>query len=219
VRDVLPQVIGAGIGVAASPLVAVLGIILLTGASGMKRALSFAAGFMGSLAVIGVASILGSDAGDGPRESTIGYTINIVLGGLFLVMALKQVLGQPDPDAPSNTIMATFDRVSPAKAALFGALLGGLNLKALAIFVQGVTTIVTAELSQAQNLIALIILILVSSIGLLAPIGVVLLVPDRSTELLGRLRSWLEQRQRAIMVIVLLLFGSAFLIKGLRGLL
>jgi cytochrome c biogenesis protein CcdA len=202
---------------AASPLTITVVVALLTSNRGVAKATAFGAGLVGVFAVIGIFTLnRSSDSGSSSStQSAVTGTIIAVLGGLFILMAVKLLVNAPDPDAPPPKFMAALDTMSIGRSAGFGAILALINFKQLGIYVGGVAEIVEAELSSTQQWVALVVLLIVLQIGVIAPIVVYVVNPGWASRHLRRFQEWLARHSRVIGIVLGLVIGILFLVNGI----
>jgi Sap, sulfolipid-1-addressing protein len=214
--SLLGQLIPTAIVGALAPVPIIVVITLLMSRGGLAKAVGFGAALVGVFAVIGAVTLATAsvNAGSTTKGSAVTGTIIAVLGAVFLVMALKQILDTPDPDAPPPKFMTRLDSMSVAGATVFGLVLALINLKQLGIYVAGVSLIVQADVSTAQGWVALVILLVVIQLGVIAPIVGYVLARDRATRMLQGFRVWLVGHNRVISIVLGLVVGVWFLIKG-----
>jgi threonine/homoserine/homoserine lactone efflux protein len=168
-------------------------------------------------AVIGVIALTttsGSSTGSDSKGSAVTGTIIAVLGVLFVVMAIKQWVGAPDPDAGPPKFMTALDSMSAPKAAVLGLIIAVVNVKQLGIFVGGVAQIVHADVSTAQRWVALVILLVVIQIGVIGMIVVDVVARDWAGRELAALRGWLVRNNRVLGIVLGLAIGVLFTVKG-----
>jgi hypothetical protein len=129
-----------------APLPITVVITLLMSNGGIAKALGFAAALIGAFAALGAVALAtaSTNAGASEKGGAITGTIIAVLGGVLVVIAIKQLVQAPDPDAPPPKYMAKLDAMSPARAAGFGLILSLINFKQLGIYLAGVSLIVNA---------------------------------------------------------------------------
>jgi Sap, sulfolipid-1-addressing protein len=215
--SLLSQLIPTAIVGAIAPLPITVAITLLMSKRGLAKALGFAVAMTAVFAVIGVITLSTAsvDAGSSEKGSAITGTIVAVLGAVLLLIAVKQLLRAPDPDAPPPRFMTKLDTMSPPGAAVFGAIIALINVKQLGIYVAGVSQIVNADVSTGQGWIALAVLLVVIELGVIAPILTYVLARDWATRVLGGFRGWLIAHNRVISIVLGLGVGTAFLVKGI----
>lgn len=214
--SLLGQLIPTAIVGALAPVPIIVVITLLMSKGGLAKAVGFGAALVGVFAIIGAVTLATArvNAGSTTKGSAVTGTIIAVLGVVFLVMALKQIVDTPDPDAPPPKFMTKLDSMSVAGATVFGLVLALINLKQLGIYVAGVSLIVQADISTGQGWLALVILLVLIQLGVIAPIAGYLLARDRATRMLEGFRVWLVGHNRVISTVLGLVVGVWFLIKG-----
>ncbi len=125
-------------------------------------------------------------------------TIIAVLGVLFVLLAVKQLVNAPDPDAPPPKFMTALDTMPVGRATAFGAILALINFKQLGIYIGGIAQIVDADVSTMQQWIALVVLLIILEIGVIAPIVVFVAAREWATRQLRRFEGWLVRHNRVL---------------------
>ena len=105
--------------------------------------------------------------------------------------------------------------MSPPRAFGFRMALIPLQIKNIAIFVACLNLIITSSLSPRDSIAALGLVLLVFAIPVLALTGLSATVPQRASTILESLRTWMGRHNRAITVVLCLVFGAFFLVGGL----
>ena len=214
--DLLTKLIPTALAGAINVVPITIVVTLLMAKGGLARAIAFGIGQFGSLAAIGAIALAtaSTNAGSIDTGSAVTGTIIAMVGGLLLVLALKQLLGAPDPDAPPPAYMAKLESMSVSGALVTGLVLGLVNVKQLGIFAAGIAEIVEADVSTAQGWVALAILFLLIQIGVIAPILAYMFARDWATKTLIALRGWLIAHNRVISIVLGLVVGALFVIAG-----
>lgn len=204
-------VIGA---LALLPVLVVVSLLMSNG--GLIKAIFFGGALTAVFAVIGIIVLATSSgaSGSGSKGSAVTGTIIAVLGVLFVLLAVKQLVQAPDPDAPPPKFMTALDSMSAGRAAVFGLVIGLINLKQLGIYIGGVALIVHADVSAADRWVALVILLIVIQIGVIGTIAVYAAAQDWTSRELQRLRGWMVKHNRVISIVLSLVIGVLFIVKG-----
>jgi Sap, sulfolipid-1-addressing protein len=113
--------------------------------------------------------------------------------------------------------MESINSMSPPRAFGLGMALFPLQVKNLAIFVACLNLIIASSLSLRGSLVALMLVLVVFATPVLALIGLYSAVPHRASTMLGSLQTWMGNNNRAITVVICLVFGAFFLVRGLLG--
>ncbi len=192
-------------------------VTLLMARGGLGRAIAFAIGQTGALAAFGVfvLATASTNAGSSDTGSAVTGTIIAVVGALLLLLAVKQLLGSPDPDAPPPAYMAKLETMSVPGALVTGVVLALINVKQLGIYAAGLAEIVEADVSSAEGWVALVILLVLIQLGVILPILAYVLARDWATKALQTLRGWLIGHNRVISIVLGLVVGALFLVAGI----
>ena len=214
--DLLAKLIPTGLVGALNVVpITVLATLLMT-RGGLGRAIAFGIGQTGTFAVIGVITLAtaSTNAGSSDTGSAVTGTIIAVVGALLLILAVKQLLGAPEPDAPPPAYMAKLEKLSVPAALMMGLVLSLINVKQLGIYAAGVAEIVEADVSPAQSWVALAILLVLIQISVIAPIVAYLVARESATRTLMTLRRWLISHNRVISITLGLVVGAWFVSAG-----
>jgi hypothetical protein len=215
--DLIPLILGSAI----VPIQIIIALFLLRGERGVLKATAFVAGMATARIVQGVVFGLifssKQDTGDG-GGGIITSVLLLMLGVLLWITAIKQYRKEDDPDAPPPKWMKMFDSVTPVKAFGFGTLLILISAKLWAFTLSALATIGAAPLSQAENVITFLLFVLLAGSLMLIPIVTSLIAPAWSKTNLERLGVWLARNNRAIVIVIAVLFGTFFLWRGISGL-
>jgi len=219
IGDILPL----AIGVAISPVPIIAVILMLFTQRAKPNSVAFLGGWILGLAIVGsivliVASIGEFDPDSG--ESIASAIIRLLLGLLFLAIAVKQWKGRPKPSDEPKTPkwMAAIDSFTPAKSLGLGALLSGVNPKNLALTLAAAVTIAQAELGTSEAAISLVVFIIIASISVAAPVLIYLTMGEKASKTLDGWKTWLIANNATVMFVLLLILGVLLVGKGIGGL-
>jgi len=214
--DSIPGLIVLAIGGSIAPPLLLLTILFLGSRRPLPNASALALGYFTTCAVVGISGLI-LFGGAESTVSTIGRVISMTIGALLIVLGLRSLLDSPDPDASPPAWMESIKVMSPPRAFGFGMALFPLQVKNLAIFVACLNLIIASSLSPQGSIAALGLVLVVFVILVLVLIGLYASVPQRASEVLGSLRTWMEKNNRPITVVLCLVFGAFFLARGLLG--
>jgi hypothetical protein len=218
--DLLP--LAVGVAVSPIPIIAVILMLLAPKAGGTS------AGFLAGW-VVGIAGattlfllLAGTlDTGSSGEPSTAVSWVKLGLGGLLLLLAVKQWQGRPgqgaEPELPKW--MAAIDTFTAAKAAGLGLVLSAVNPKNLLMCVAAGTTIAGGSLSGGQDVWSVAVFTLVAACTVAVPVAAYAVGRKRMAGPLESLHSWLTVHNHAVMATLLLVIGVVLVGKGLGGLL
>jgi hypothetical protein len=217
IGQVLP--VAVGIAISSVPIVVVV-LVLVTGpAAGAD--LAFLVGWLAGLTTVGalvlaLADVLLSDASQ-PRWANL---LRVVLGVLLLFLAGKKWRGRrpAGSDASSPGWMASLDDMAAPKALGLGFLLGSVNPKNAILMISGAAAIVAETAVVREQIVALIVLVVIASAGVAAPVVAGRVLGDGGRAVLGKTKSWLAEHNAVVTTVVLLVLGTVLLGNGLGGL-
>ena len=166
-------------------------------------------------------SILSSsedEAATSEGSSAIASILLVVVAVLLLVTALRQLLAGDDPDAAPPKWLEATASMAPGKAFLLGAGLLAIGAKFWVFTLGAIAAIDEADLSRSASILAFVVFAVLAVSVQLVLIGVTVFAPARSDALLDRASGWLSRHNRVMVIMVGLVFGVWFLVKGLDGL-
>ena len=217
------EMLPLAIGIAISPLPIIAIILMLITPNARSNGLAFLGGWMLGLAVVGtvvliVADTAGIAMSSGPSRTV--SLIKLVLGLLLLVVAWRQFGKRPKPgaEAPLPKWMRALDSFTPTRSLAIGALLSGVNPKNFILNATAAAGIAQAGLAGAQQAVVLIVLVIVGSLGIIAPVGVYFAMGDKAAPVLGGWKTWLAANNATVMMVLFLVFGVTLIGKGISGL-
>ncbi len=217
IGDLLPS----AIGVALSPVPIIAVILMLGTPKARSNGPAFAIGWViGLVAVSVIVLLLASDADDTDSgASTAVDWIKLLIGVLFLLMAIKQWQGRPKEgqQAEMPKWMDAIDGFTAPKSVGLGILLSGVNPKNLALTLAAAASIAQAGLSGGESAIAVGVFVIIGSLTVAGPVLYYLLVPS-SAGLLGEIKQFMSAHNAVIMFVLLLVLGGKLLGSGIAGL-
>ena len=215
--SLLPLILGSAI----LPLQIAITVLLLRSGSGTIAAIAWVAGMtavrLAQGVVFGLVLDRAATADGDAAAGLIASTLLLVVGILFLITAAKQLLRQPDEDAPSPRWMALIESASPGRSFLFGAGIVALSAKLWAFTLGAIGVIAEADLGQPGASLTYLAFVVAAESIHIGAIVLTLAAPDRAGVLLDRLSDGLQRYNRVIMITLGLVFGIWFLLKALRG--
>jgi hypothetical protein len=222
-NEALGDVLPFGIGVSLSPFPIIAVVLMLATPRARANGLAFLIGWVTGLTLVGALVIVVAgriDASEGGEPATWVSWLQIVLGLLLVLVAIKQWRGRPrgDDEAVLPKWMTTVDSFGPTKAFGFGVLLSGANVKNLLLTIGAAAAIAGTGIEPDQEAIALAIFILIGTISVGGPVIMYFIVGERSRKLLDEVKSWMAANNTVIMAVLVLVIGTKLLGDGIGGL-
>ncbi|GAA2941613.1 GAP family protein [Streptomyces enissocaesilis] len=224
--DAVGQMLASAVGIALSPLPLIAVVLMLATPQGRANGGSFALGWITALAaVVTVAVLAGAGAGASGSGGPAVWTLwtKLVLGVLFLLMAVKQWKSRPRQSRGAEETprwMRAIDTFTPARAAGLAAALAVANPKNLVLAAGGALSIAGSSAAAGGRATAAVLMVLIASLPALLPLGVHLLGGSASTRILSEWKSWMGEHNAAIMVTLLVVLGAKYTgdaVSGLTG--
>jgi hypothetical protein len=218
ITDLLPLIVGA----TAVPFYPITVLVLLQGQGGLVKALAFvtsniavrlAQGVLFGI-ILGVA--LAANSEDGQRLGV--STLLLIVGILLLITAVKKWQKAEDPDDALPQWMTAISDLSAVKAVGAGTLFVTIAIKQWVFTLSAIGVISEAGLGGAANIGLYLFYVLATQTLVLTPILACAVAPQQVARPLKAAQSWLERRNRVIVIAVSLVFGVWFLYKGASGL-
>jgi hypothetical protein len=215
--NILPMIVGSAV----VPAWILINIILLMGPNGVARSTALILGvsltrlLQGLLVGYFVGNVAVSANESGP--SPIASTLFVITGLLFAIGGVKAYLDHPDADDPPPKWMAMIDSLTPVKIFLLAAAWVLIGIKLWMFTLSALKVIAEAGLSSAENAIVYLIYTVGCVIFFLVPLLFFLVAPEPAKAALARMRAWIEDHNRVIVIILSAVFAAVFLYKGLTG--
>ena len=216
IGDILPL----ALAVAISPIPIIATILMLMSPKPRPLGLSFLGGWVVGISVAVVAfTLLGGilpEPETGGSRPVVG-TIQLIVGALLLLMAVKQWRGRPGPgeDAELPKWMAAIDTMKPGAALGLALLLSAVNPKNLLLAVAVGASIGRAQLGTGSAAIVIAVFVVIAAVTVAAPVVLYLVAPGKAADVLDEVRAWLVANNAAIMAVLLLVIGTQLLGKGI----
>ncbi|MBN8866457.1 MAG: GAP family protein [Solirubrobacterales bacterium] len=221
--EALGQVLPLGVGVALSP-VPIIGVVLMLGTSRARvNGPVFLIGWLVGIVLVGtivLAASGGAGASENHSPARWASVLEIVLGVLLLLVAVKQWRGRPrDGDEPEMPKwMRTIDSFTVGRAAVLAVLLSAVNPKNLLLVVAAATSIAQTGASSGDQAAAFAVFAVIASLGVGAPVVIYFALGERSARLLDGLKAWMSSNNAAIMATICLIIAAKLVGDGITGL-
>ncbi|GAA2481332.1 GAP family protein [Terrabacter carboxydivorans] len=215
------DVLGNAVGVAISPVPVIAVILMLFSPAAARNAPAFLAGWVLALGAVTAAVAVLGGLGGGDGSSVVGGVVKVVVGLLFLVLALRQWRSRPVPGAEPQppAWMSSIDSFTAAKAFGFGAVFAGANPKNLGLTLAAATTIASSGLATGGKVAVGAVYVVLASLTVAVPVVAYLVARDRVAPALDRAKVWLVANNATVMVVLFLVLGAKVLGDGISALL
>lgn len=216
------QLLPLALGIAISPLPIIAGILMLMSPRARTTSVGFLVGWIVGIAIVAtVFTLLSSvlpEAADDTSKPVLGV-VQIVLGVLLVLMAVKQWRGRPQGDVMPEMPkwMQQIDGMSFVASLGLGLLLSGANPKNLLLGASAGMTLGALGLSGGEVTIVIVCFTVLAASTVLIPVVGFLLASDALRAPLGRLRDWLQAENAVIMTVLLLVLGVTIIGKGIAA--
>jgi threonine/homoserine/homoserine lactone efflux protein len=222
VWNAVGQILPAAVGVALSPIPIIAVVLMLVTPRGRVNGPMFVVGWLVGLATLGaiVLALAGpAESGSDSSPSTGASVLEIVLGALLLLVAIRQFRKRPDGDEqpPTPKWMSTIDTFTPVKSAGAGAVLAAVNPKNTLLAISAGATIAQTGIPGGQQAVAYAVFALIATIGIGAPVVIYFAMGERAAAVLDGLKVWMAHNNAVIMSVLCLVIGVKLLGQGIAG--
>ena len=193
-------------------------MILLMTPRALTNAYSFLLGWFAGLFLVGglVLIIPGLNYYTSGPTPVSGW-IRIALAALFLLIGLLIAKDLPKQRKKHRTPkwMEKVDSYGSRQSVGIGLFLSIMNFKNSAMVASGAVVIAAEDLPIFQEVILLIVFCFIASIGVLIPLVIYLLFRRVVESVFAKMKIWLQRYSSLILMLVLLVFGSIALYRGI----
>jgi threonine/homoserine/homoserine lactone efflux protein len=207
------QSLSFGVGVALSPVPIIAVVLMLATPRGRVNGLSFLAGWILGLVVLGTIVLLvasGAEASEAGAPAEWISLVKLVLGVLLIALAVKQWRARPkgeeQPQLPAW--MKTIDTFTPARSVGIAVVLAAVNPKNLILVVGAGAAIAQTGASTLDQAVALAVFVALATLGVGAPVAIYFFMGERASKILGELHDWMARENATIMAVICLIIGA-----------
>lgn len=211
------QAVGAvlplAVAIAIFPVPIIASVLLVGTERGPAKGGAFVATWFLGLVGVGVVVLLvaeAADANDDGEPATWVSLVLLTLGVACLATAAKGWRGRPreGEEAPTPGWMRAIDGFTIARAAAAGVAFSALNPKNLLLAAAAAAEIAELGLDRGSELTALLVFAVLASVGVAAPLVLVLVLGRRSQAVLEALRGFMSRNSAVIVAVLLLVIGA-----------
>ena len=211
--SLLSQVIPLALGAAISPVLFLLTLTTLTGERRLVRGLALTAG--AAVPLVLLAAFAFAIAGKLHLSGTTKAVGDLAFGVLLLLVGVRALVKPPSgPKADAKPKRPS----GPARsfALGFGAMV--TNVTTIALYIPAMKLIATSHVSNADRVLAHVIVLLIALAPAAVPVALVAVAPGSSRRVLDAVAEFMTEHRRAIPVVVGFGFGAWLIVKGLAAL-
>jgi hypothetical protein len=219
VRQAISEVLPYALGVAISPIPIIAVILMLFSSRAKTNGPAFLLGWVIGLGVVVAVAYAIADANDVGTSSSGqdgSSTVQVVLGVVLLVLALRNWRKRPAPgeEAAMPKWMATIDAFTPVKALGLAVLLSAVNPKNLILSIGAAAAVAQGAPSTSDATVALVVFVVLASLSIAVPVLFYLLGGAKAKTTLDDWKAWLSANNATVMAVLLLVFGVVLVGKG-----
>ena len=217
------QVLSLGVGVALSPVPIIAVVLMLGTPRARANGPAFVLGWVVGLSLVGTLVLLaasGADASESGEPATWVGILELVLGCLLALVAVRQWRGRPHEgdEAALPKWMQAIDTFGPGRALGMGALLSAVNPKNLLLTVAAASAIAQTGVDTGSQAAALAVFVVIGTLGPGLPVAIYFVLGARAEHVLSELKSWMAAHNAAIMAVLCLVIGAKLVGDGIAGL-
>ncbi|GAB3246425.1 GAP family protein [Arthrobacter pigmenti] len=210
------------LGIAISPIPIIAVILMLLSPKAKGTSIGFLLGWVLGIVVALVIFILLSGLipeNDPTAAKPIAGSVKIILGGLLLLLAIRQWRQRPKEgeDEQLPKWMGAIDTMTAGRGFILAFLLAGVNPKNLLLAASAGVTIGTSPIGPGAIIVALIIFAIIAACTVAIPVIAYLTASERMRAPLESLRVWLVKHNAAVMSVVLTILSFAVIGKGIAN--
>jgi hypothetical protein len=218
------QVLVYAIAAAASALVLSATFVAIRGERPRTSAIAFLSGFVaGTLLACGLGLVVGQAAINRiDSHEEIRAAVTLALGIALVAVGLRARRAPPPSETRGSraaAIMAGLSSVGPAATFSMAALLGFGGPKRLLLTFLAMASATGAGLRDVVDLALVVVYLVVSTLLVSVPVGIVVLAGDRADQAFARGQTWLTEHAGPLRVWLSLVIGAALVVDGLLRLL
>jgi len=217
--ELLARVVPLALGAAVSPTVLTMSVLLMCS---RRRPVARGATFaLGTITTLVGLSVLGLTVLDrfsthhpSATERAVSDGVDVALGLVLLALALHTALRHHDPTVETTSATPS-DRGGLGSAYVLGVVLMATNVSTIVLYIPAMKDIARAPVGDADQLLALLLVLLIVSLPATMPLALRIAAPGPSQRFLTRFEAAITRHRRAIVVGVEVLFGAYLLAKGI----
>jgi hypothetical protein len=215
----LTGLIPLGLVIALSPITIIPAVLVLQAPRPRPSSLAFLAGWLLGLAALTALCVAASGLLGGLHKSTPSWAswLRVVLGAALILFGIYRWLTRHG-HSESPGWMRSFATITPARAAITGAVLVVARPDVLLICVPAGLAIGASGLDAAGDWLATSFFVTIAASTVAVPILAYAAAGHRLDGTMARLKDWMEKNNAALMAAILILIGAMVLYNGIHAL-
>jgi Sap, sulfolipid-1-addressing protein len=217
--SVLGALIPLGLVIALSPITVIPAVLVLQAPRPRPSGLAFLAGWVLGLAALTALSVAGSGLLGGLHKSppTWASWLRVILGAALILFGIYRWLTR-HRHTESPAWMSSFATITPARAAITGAVLVVIRPDVLLICVPAGLAIGGSGLDVADVWLAAAFFVAIAASTVAIPILAYAAAGHRLDDAMARLKDWMDKNNAALMAAILVVIGLMVLYNGVHAL-
>ena len=217
--SVLTKLIPLGLVIALSPITVIPAVLVLHAPRPRPASLAFLTGWVLGLVALTAVFVGASDLLGGLQQTPPRWAswLRVVLGSALIAYGVYTWLTR-HRHRKTPAWLRSFSKLTPARAAVTGAVLVPLRPEVLIMCAAAGLAIGTGGLSAAAAWTSGLVFVVVSASTVAIPILAFLAAGDRLDDTLERLKVWMEENHAAMMAVILVVIGLIVLYNGIHAL-
>jgi Sap, sulfolipid-1-addressing protein len=216
---VLGTLVPLGLVIALSPITVIPAVLVLQAPRPRPSGLAFLAGWLLGLAALTAISVAASGLLGGLHKSppTWASWLRVVLGSALIAFGVYRWLTR-HRHSESPAWMRSFATITPARAAITGAVLVVIRPDVLLICVPAGLAIGAGGLGVAGDWIAAGFFVAIAASTVAIPVLAYAAAGHRLDDTMGRLKDWMDKNNAALLAGILVVIGLMVLYNGIHAL-
>jgi threonine/homoserine/homoserine lactone efflux protein len=180
----------------------------------------FVVGWLAGLALVGALGLAvagAAGASDNGAASSGANVLQIALGAVLILFAVRQWRKRPKPGEPEKmpAWMNAVEDLSPVRATAMGFALSAVNPKNLILTAGAAAGLAQLGLSTSDVVVAIAVFVVIGSLTIVGPVLYALFGGEKARTSLDSAKAWLTTHNAAVMAALFLVFGVDLIAKGL----
>ena len=219
------EVVFYALAAAASALVLAATFVVIRSERPRTNGIAFLSGFaFGTVIACGLGLVIGQAAVERfDSHETFKALVALALGLVLLAIGVgTRQATTPAPEARSSraaAIVGGLRNVGPAASFSMAGLLGFGGPKRLVLTVLAMASVTGSGLRDVVDAVLVGVYVVVSTVLVSVPVGIVVIAGERAASMLSRGQSWLGEHSTGLRKWLSLLIGGALVVDGLLRLL